>query len=370
MSIRPLERFLALSIGIHLLFFLLSGFYLPAPRSSPERPLMVEVLPLPQPKVVVPPKEPRVLSDVNRRAEKETRQREVAREGRSEKGSPQAGATIKPAPAVPSPRPEPREQAPAPPLQERREVARAVPPSMPVPRAEEATPPKSQKESQAKISLPQVQEKAETPAMKEARESQNIARLPSAPQALQAPSLAQEIAPALKEGKGKETAPSAIPPLAALPPPQELPKQRPLPSVRELIPSPESLARLPSLGREGTNAPAAKEETVSLNTQEFKYYSYFVKLKRLIESVWDYPLEARAQGQQGTLFMEFTISKNGNLEDIKLMRSSRYSILDDEAMRAVRVALGNPLPLPEGWGLDRLNVRASFTYQLSFWTVQ
>ncbi|MCZ6864105.1 MAG: hypothetical protein O7D98_00645, partial [Candidatus Dadabacteria bacterium] len=36
-----------------------------------------------------------------------------------------------------------------------------------------------------------------------------------------------------------------------------------------------------------------KEDTVDLSTTEFKYLSYFIKLKRQIESVWNYPQESR-----------------------------------------------------------------------------
>ena len=31
------------------------------------------------------------------------------------------------------------------------------------------------------------------------------------------------------------------------------------------------------------------EETVDLDTKEFKYISYFIKIKRKIEMVWSYP---------------------------------------------------------------------------------
>ncbi|TDJ00151.1 MAG: energy transducer TonB, partial [Candidatus Dadabacteria bacterium] len=68
-----------------------------------------------------------------------------------------------------------------------------------------------------------------------------------------------------------------------------------------------------------------KEDTVDLSTTEFKYLSYFIKLKRQIESVWNYPQESRYRGEQGTLFLVFTIRSNGDLESVQLLTSSGFA---------------------------------------------
>ncbi len=105
-----------------------------------------------------------------------------------------------------------------------------------------------------------------------------------------------------------------------------------------------------------------KEETVDLSTTEFKYLSYFLKMKRQIEGVWTYPKESQYRGEYGTLFLVFTIRSNGVLEDVKLITSSGYARLDNEAVRAIRAA--SPFaPFPASWGgLERLNIRATFEY--------
>ncbi|MGQ0794046.1 MAG: energy transducer TonB [Deltaproteobacteria bacterium] len=108
-----------------------------------------------------------------------------------------------------------------------------------------------------------------------------------------------------------------------------------------------------------------REDTVDLNTTEFKYLSYFLKLKRQIEGVWNYPEASRARGEQGELFLVFTIRKDGYLEEVNLRDSSGYVRLDDEALRAIRVAAPFS-PFPPSWGLDRLNIRAVFQYRMSF----
>lgn len=105
-----------------------------------------------------------------------------------------------------------------------------------------------------------------------------------------------------------------------------------------------------------------KEDTVDLSTTEFKYLSYFLKLKSQIEAVWNYPKESRYKGEQGTLFLVFTIGRSGELIDIQLLASSGHARLDNEALRAIREASPFP-PFPQSWGqLEKLNVRASFTY--------
>jgi len=106
-----------------------------------------------------------------------------------------------------------------------------------------------------------------------------------------------------------------------------------------------------------------KEDTVELSTTEFRYLSYFAKLKSQIESVWNYPQESRFRGEEGQLFLVFTIKRNGELENIELISSSGYARLDNEAIRAIRSAAPYS-PFPEGWGsLERLHIRATFIYQ-------
>ena len=105
-----------------------------------------------------------------------------------------------------------------------------------------------------------------------------------------------------------------------------------------------------------------KEETVNLSTTEFKYVSYFIKIKRQVESVWTYPKESQYRGEHGTLFLVFTIRRNGDLEGVQLLTSSGYARLDDEAVRALTKAAPYP-PFPASWGgLEKLHIRATFEY--------
>lgn len=105
-----------------------------------------------------------------------------------------------------------------------------------------------------------------------------------------------------------------------------------------------------------------KEETVDLSTTEFKYLSYFIKMKRQIESVWTYPRESGIRGEYGTLFLVFTIKSDGYLDGVRLINTSGYARLDNEAIRAIKAAAPFA-PFPASWGgLEKLNIRATFEY--------
>jgi len=111
-----------------------------------------------------------------------------------------------------------------------------------------------------------------------------------------------------------------------------------------------------------------KEDTVDLNTTEFRYLSYFLKLKRQIEGVWHYPEASRMRGEQGELLLVFTIRSDGYLENVNLLDSSGFTRLDDEAIRAIRVAAPFS-PFPQSWELERLNIRAIFRYSFG-WSIR
>lgn len=129
--------------------------------------------------------------------------------------------------------------------------------------------------------------------------------------------------------------------------------RRPLPSLKELLP--------PVTGSLSGKRTSNREGAVRLDSREPKYISYFTSIKRAIELVWDYPEPALRHGLQGKLVLEFTILGNGNLKGTRLIRSSGFSVLDQEAVRAVKAA--SPFhPIPSWIGRTRLDVIASFEY--------
>ncbi|MFQ5850291.1 MAG: energy transducer TonB [Candidatus Binatia bacterium] len=171
--------------------------------------------------------------------------------------------------------------------------------------------------------------------------SQELARKPAPP---------AEKAPPLSEGSKTRPGKSEARPLKAGA--RKTIVRHPLPSLEEL---------LPPINWPRSGERSIEEKAVRLDTQEPKYSSYLSTIKRAIELVWQYPEPALRRGRQGKLILKFTILGNGTLIGIHLIRSSGFSILDEEAIRAVQAAA--PFhPIPTRIAKNRLAIIASFEY--------
>ena len=101
------------------------------------------------------------------------------------------------------------------------------------------------------------------------------------------------------------------------------------------------------------------EDSVTLDTDEFKFISYNRWLKVKVESVLAYPELAALSGYQGTLYILFDIMKDGSLGRLEVLKSSGYKILDDEALRAIRAAAPfQPCPMTGTWTSTRSGRRS------------
>ncbi|MFH1263416.1 MAG: energy transducer TonB [Pseudomonadota bacterium] len=98
-------------------------------------------------------------------------------------------------------------------------------------------------------------------------------------------------------------------------------------------------------------------DSTVLNTREYAYATFFIRMKRQMEAIWDptstISSERLARDQYVTT-LQFTIKKNGYLNDLFLLNSSGNRKLDQEAIDAVRRAapfLNPPPQLVEEDGL-------------------
>lgn len=73
---------------------------------------------------------------------------------------------------------------------------------------------------------------------------------------------------------------------------------------------------------------------------------YLDMVRLRIEGKKKYPAPARARQIEGRVTVRFTIGRNGGVREVKIARSSRFAMLDDAALRAVRTA--SPFPRPPG----------------------
>ncbi len=106
-----------------------------------------------------------------------------------------------------------------------------------------------------------------------------------------------------------------------------------------------------------------RDNGITFETKELKYYTYMMRLKERIEGIWKYPNEAASRGIYGDLYIRFTINKNGMLGDTELVRTSGHRSLDEAAMKALKEA--EPFwPLPDEWGKDAITITGHFVYSL------
>ncbi|MCH8028738.1 MAG: TonB family protein [Candidatus Dadabacteria bacterium] len=117
--------------------------------------------------------------------------------------------------------------------------------------------------------------------------------------------------------------------------------------------------------RPGVSVPKIYK-TVSLNTREFRYFPYFVRLKRKIEDVWQYPMESRLAREQGTLELVLILTAKGKVLDVVVVKSTPYERLNREVVRSVREA-GPFHRFPPEWRERGLQIRLEFAYLLDYW---
>jgi protein TonB len=103
-------------------------------------------------------------------------------------------------------------------------------------------------------------------------------------------------------------------------------------------------------------------EAVSLDTKDYRYASYFAYIKERIKNNWSYPDEAKQFS--GKLFLQFTLHSSGRLVRVRLLRSTGYKILDEEALSAI--AKSAPFkPFPQEMKKKSLTIKGSFSYENS-----
>jgi len=94
-------------------------------------------------------------------------------------------------------------------------------------------------------------------------------------------------------------------------------------------------------------AKRPRRKWINARTHEYKYASYMEAWRQKVERIGNlnYPDEARRRRLSGNLLLDVAIGADGSLEDITLRRSSGHKVLDDAAIRIVKLAAPfSPLP--------------------------
>ncbi|UCC56666.1 MAG: energy transducer TonB [Gammaproteobacteria bacterium] len=121
------------------------------------------------------------------------------------------------------------------------------------------------------------------------------------------------------------------------------------PTASELI---EQSLEMVNLSEEITQSMQAyakrpRQVYVSARTQEFKYANYMLEWVKKVERVGNlnYPDAARRAGISGKLLLDVALNPDGSIRNITVLKSSGHAVIDEAAIRIVKLASPYP-PFP------------------------
>ena len=84
----------------------------------------------------------------------------------------------------------------------------------------------------------------------------------------------------------------------------------------------------------------ARRKSISASTREFRYASYLAAWAQKVERIGNlnYPQAARDQRLYGSLILHVAVRADGSLENIRVVRSSGFDLLDQAAIQIVELA--------------------------------
>ena len=102
---------------------------------------------------------------------------------------------------------------------------------------------------------------------------------------------------------------------------------------------------------------------INENTHDEAMFRYKDAIKQKIESHRRYPRSARKHKLEGKATLEFIVVSNGSAHSLKLLHSSGYAVLDDEAMAMAKRASPFP-PIPAEFKLSEFKMEVTIIFNL------
>lgn len=172
----------------------------------------------------------------------------------------------------------------------------------------------------------------------------------------------QETKPVLTKPEGKKTAKPAAQPS---PKPAAAPA---LPSAAELVSRSLQMASLSAQISDSALAYAQRprQTFISAKTREYKYASYMEAWRVKVERIGNlnYPDEAKRGNLTGSLILDVALNPDGSINNMALRRSSGYKVLDDAALRIVKLAAPYaPFPNDIRKDTDILHITRTWQFQ-------
>ena len=115
------------------------------------------------------------------------------------------------------------------------------------------------------------------------------------------------------------------------------------------------------------NTPT-RRRSVNASTREYRYAAYLEAWREKVERVGNlnYPDEARRKRLYGDLILHVSVRSDGSLEKVRVVRSSGFPVLDDAAVRIVKLASPfAPFPPEIGKDTDVLDITRTWQFTSS-----
>jgi periplasmic protein TonB len=130
----------------------------------------------------------------------------------------------------------------------------------------------------------------------------------------------------------------------------------------------QELARLAARIEEKTSvfANRPRRTSVSSSTKEYKYATYLESWRRKVEQIGNlnYPEEARRKRLYGNLILRVAVRADGSVEQIQVLRSSGFQVLDQAAVHIVELAAPYaPFPPDIAAETDILDITRTWQFQ-------
>jgi TonB family protein len=138
----------------------------------------------------------------------------------------------------------------------------------------------------------------------------------------------------------------------------------PAPQEKDIPKEPVAARVKPAPTPTETTDAVVREDTVNMGSQDSRYRSYLLKIRKRIEDRWKYPQAALQKKEKGATTIKFSINNNGSLSAQDILASSGSQILDEYTLAVIRA--GAPYDrLPVDLGLSKLHIVAVFHYRLT-----
>ena len=183
--------------------------------------------------------------------------------------------------------------------------------------------------------------------------------------------LVEETAEAALAKPEPEAQPEPQAPVAEASPAKEKPRPKIvtplLPSAAQLITRSFAMASLNAELQQKLEMRARRprRKFISANTKEFRFAAYMEAWRAKVERIGNinYPDEARRHQLSGSLLLDVAINPDGSVREVTVRRSSGQQVLDDAAVRIVKLA--SPFaPFPDDFlkEIDILHVTRTWKF--------